>query len=484
MTKSSTATSLAELLAKAIADGQASQVERCLAEVDRIVRQDGRNSGGGVYPLRFSSLARYVHYLALSIAEGQRAGTATKLRPAWAALREEITAFTSKHVALQDYLSRIFSEHDLDHFATMSTRRTGSQDKKLYPTIVLFIVDRFEAGAKEGAEGSGRENPFLAFAIPEGERDLPARLRSFVVERLQSPTSGGTNPVKHPAINVEYTFSGENLPRLRGFMENFESPEDKGAHFICYRPRHENPAQLVKSFIAIKPPQRRGYESQMRNLQSYGFVHLYEQPDMGAQKRISLGEVLPLEDGVCFVGGQRTLRERQPLYAQPLNALKVIAVSWNAIENLEYVFGGVAMSATYQRKHLVSCVALKATSIHHSKFLSLQPVRLDQLVDDLKKDAATEAKMPGYDDRYKKDVDWVATRIATLANNDPSNWEVPPNHYAVGGKGEDRASLEGHNIDAALAQLGTENRPKFKSEKGKAFTFWTGLRFGPLISKE
>ncbi|MBE0581259.1 hypothetical protein [Devosia sp.] len=489
MTGSIGKATLAETLVGAVANDDGASVRTLLLEMNDVIKNDGKRSSG-TYPLRFAPVGRHLNHLATAMGEHRRGTTSKRLQKQWVQLERELERYVARYPALKPVLSQSIAESDLEAFANFSTRRQGSRDPRFYATIVLLIVDLFEhdyysnAEPDEGEPDSrpGFDVSFLEFATPDCERDLPERLREEVLARLEAPGKAPKAGVAHPSINVEYTFKSEKVPLLENFVDHYASPVDGCAHFICYRPRFENPTELIKSFIAIKPPNQRSKEAQARNKHSFGFVHVYTQPSMGAQHRISLGEVLPLDDGVCFVGGQRLRHPDHPLQQLPLSALKVIAVAWNAVESFEYVFGGVVMSATYQRRHLVSCLALRATTINKSTDLTARPVSLDKLEEDLLADAEVEKTLPGYGDRFKLDARHVASRIAALTNNSPK-WEVPAS-FRISEPDGDHAALERHHVEKAISELGTPNKPKFVNGEGTPFSFWNSLRFAPLVSQE
>ncbi|WJI40941.1 hypothetical protein [Mesorhizobium opportunistum] len=99
-------------------------------------------------------------------------------------------------------------------------------------------------------------------------------------------------------------------------------------------------------------------------------------------------------------------------------------------------------------------------------------------------DTSVEATMPGYGPKYARDVADTCRRIAALTNNDATRWEVPAKYQTVARSNADHAALERHDVDRATAALGTVDNPKFVDADGVAFSFWSGLRFGPLIAKE
>lgn len=361
---------------------EAGKIQPILQGIDEAIRADGCD-GSGAYPLKFSSLARCVNYLALGLHEPQRSGRTDKLQPGGlitSLYREFVGAYPQLTM-----LPNVITDDDLQGLCTFSTRRRGTRKANFYAAMVLFYVNLFEE-TKIGES----ELEFIRVATAEGERDFSSRVAELFVSKLKAPASGADAGTYHqaggkthefPIINVGYTYHKTHFDNFKAFFEHFASHVDGNAHFVCYRPRNEYPNHVVKSFLAIQRPQA--------PKESFGFVHVYRMPSSGSQRRISIGVVLPLANGVCLVGGQRQMTDRKERTV-PFSNLKIVIIPWTAITYREQVFGGLAVSADYSGKNLISRMALRCTPINHSDDIELDAKQLTELEADIVADVARE----------------------------------------------------------------------------------------------
>ena len=468
-TPPNTAGLISEMIARE--DGKARGL---IASLDSAIRNDGRE-GSGSYPLRFSTVARNIQYLALALHETKRIGSPKKLQPQWNDVLELYAAFTEAHSAL-DFLPKAVTDDDLLGLCGFSTRRRGSQKPNFYSAMVLFFTYVMEE-RKVGVA----ELEFIRVCMPEGERDFATQIGEWFRARLspggeEHPTENQSKAKRHefPIVNVGYTYHPALNEDFRSFVEHFKVDGDGNAHFVCYRPRNEHPNQLVKSFLAIRPP--------AAGTETFRFVHIYKMPSTGSQRRISIGAVLPLDGGVCLVGGQRQMTAQKERTV-PFTNLKIIVLPWAAISIREKMFGGLAMSADYSGENLVSRIAVRCTPIAHSDDIMLDAMPLAEVEKDLSHDLARErGLLTDNDDRFRIEGTYGARRIAELANNYPAHWEAPPGFYELGRQHTiTKSPLEKHHIQEAIADgLGSEGDPKFRLKDGKPFIFWRHLRFGPL----
>ncbi|TKV80080.1 hypothetical protein FDV58_17670 [Bradyrhizobium elkanii] len=453
-------------------------VRRLIEYVDAEIRADGRD-GSSLYPLKFSTVARSILYLGLALHETKRKGLPKKLQPQWEDVLDLYAGFLDRYPKL-DMLPKAITDDDLVGLCGFSTRRRGSQKPNVYAAMVLFFADLFEE--RRLADSVLR---FLHVATPEGERDFSARIgelfKAAVASRVLPEQREREKPRRHeyPIVHVGYTFKPALHEEFRTFVEHFASDPDGNAHFVCYRPRNERPNQIVKSFLAIRPP--------VTGREHFSFVHVYRVPSTGDQERISIGAVLPLENGVCLVGGQRH-RAPKKERTVPFTNLKIVVLPWTAIRVRERVFGGLVMSADYSGTNLVSRIALRCTPVHHSEEMRLDAIALTTLEEDITSDVGTERDLASVDDnhdRFKIEPRIAARRIAELANNAPSDWESPPGFFELNRQHAiTKDPLQKHLIEEAIAEgFGTESHPKFKSREGVPFQFWKDMRFGPITSE-
>lgn len=433
-------------------------ISSVLQSINGVLKADGPD-GKGRYPLRASAIARFLRHFALGLNDAVRQGSSDALSPAWGRLAELYKEFAQAvpHLtgAIQPNIDLTLSDDDFSKFCGYATRRRGSQKRLFYAGLALFAVDLVDTGKLKALDQA-----FVDFVTPEGERDLVPRLRSLFLRALQTrrvPTLE-VGPREYPLVRVGYRVQPNNFAKLQAFVDNFKSAHDGGAHFICYRPRHGHPNVLIKSFLAIQPPEQVG-DGEDEDSRSYGFVHVYQMPTVGKQQRISLGKVLPLEHGLCLVGGQRPMRPEK-IKSEPFHNLKIITVPWHVITHREQLFGGLVLSANYEGAHVVSRVAIRATAIHHSSLLGrrLDAIPIDGLAPDLEDDREMEATLSSPEDaeRFRFSSGEAAERIAKLCNNHPFEWEQP--HCS--------AAPTKHPFD------------------GQSLHYWDTLRYGPLISEE
>lgn len=452
-----------------------------LERINEAFKQDGK-TGGGSYPIRQAALARQILHLALAIGEQGRRGEPRRLEPRWAELIKRYGEFCTEFGALH-FLPQGILDDDLTGLCQYSTRRRGSGKRHFYSAMALFVIDQFETGQME--------SEFIEYVTPGAEMNFARDMSDFILRVVAASndadaaeTGQDAKHEKHefPIINVGYTVYPSEFIR---FFHHFASPHDGCAHFICYRPGFTHPGEFVKSFLAILPPAKR------INTASYGFAHIYKVPSLGDQRRISLGEVLPLEGGLYLVGGQRQMAEINER-TLPFKTLKVVALPWHPIEVQEKIFGGLVMSSTYHTRHMVSRLALRATSTWHSDHAKLGAVTLRQLNEDIAGDMSAEAQHyvanDGQSERFGVDPEAATKRIIDLCNNDPVNWEAPHGFFALDQEGtiDRHRPLNKLTIESKLLEsFGSDDSPAFKSSSGAEdiFAFWRNLHFGPLTAK-
>jgi len=468
-----TAVLISEMIARG--DGRARAL---IGTLEEAIREDGRE-GSGSYPLRFSTIARSIQYLALALHEAKRSGSSRKLQPQWAEVLALYESFIGAYPAL-DLLPKAITDDDLVGLCGFSTKRSGSQKLNFYSAMVLFftyIVEERKIG--------DAEMDFIRSCAPEGERDFAARIGEWFrtaftpgsQEQVDQASRSKARRHEFPIVNIGYTYHPSRNEDFRPFFEHFAVEADGNAHFVCYRPRNEHPDQLVKSFLVIRSP--------AVETETFRFVHIYQMPSKGSQRRISIGTVLPLEGGICLVGGQRQMTAQKERTV-PFTNLKIVVLPWAAISIRERIFGGLAMSADYSGENLVSRIALRCTPIAHSDNITLDAIPLSQLEKDISQDLTRERGLVrDEDDRFRIVASNGARRIEELANNYPTHWDPPPAFYELGRQQTiTRNLLEKHHIQEAIAdRLGSDNDPKFRTKDGTQFRFWRHLRFGPITGE-
>jgi hypothetical protein len=467
--------------------------EASMLALNEKFRVDGQRKVPSEDPISLAALARHIHYLALSPAEQKRKKTTTHLRPSWAHVVHLYDKFRER-VGPDLFLDPAIKAQDLMRFCSFDTRRRGSGSKVFYSSLAVLLVDLVEQG-KFASE-------FVNFALPPCEWGLADAVRQHLLEggakvRSTSPSRGtrtfdteGTS--KFPEFGLKFAYAPAKLNDLRAFHNSFRSESsDLGVHFICYRPRKSDPNELMKTFLAIMPPEAH------EDSTSFNFVHIYQAPNTTTKQRIALGKVLPLHEGLYLVGGQKETQTPLPSGPTPFRTLKVISMAWRSIEVFDHLLSGLVMSANNQGEHIVSRIALKATPLDHSSKVKLGAIGLHELADDLKEDMKKEiafldekgAPPPEFDrfelQRDAADMEAASKRlamsIAGKTNNDPTVWDLPE---GISAKKPKQPTLTKAMVGLNLEEIfGSDGRPRYTDNFGKNFEFWSSIRFGVLARK-
>ncbi|MDF0498861.1 hypothetical protein [Bradyrhizobium yuanmingense] len=75
----------------------------------------------------------------------------------------------------------------------------------------------------------------------------------------------------------------------------------------------------------------------------------------------------------------------------PFSNLKIVFIPWTSITYREQVFGGLAVSADYSGKNLISRMALRCMPINHSDDIELDAKQLTELEADIVADVGERA---------------------------------------------------------------------------------------------
>ncbi len=481
-------------------------IER-LNSLNDSIRQNGQ--GGAVEtPIAFSALSRFIYYLALAAAERSRSRS-NKLRPRWSAI---IGPYNKMRSATGDIFPEMDSDDRLANFCLFMSRRRGTTTARFYAGLALFAVL-----AEEECEF---DTPFRRTLSPKGEADLAHQIRrvfdKIFAECAAEAAGAPAMPAApteashaHPEIRLGFAYRPQKLAELEAYRSRFESPIEHHAHFVIYRPSRSDPDRLMKSFLAIGPA-RRDEAAGTERLDVFRFVHIYEPPEgvAGRAQRISLGRVVPLEDGVYLIGGQRDEHADR----QPFKTLKTIALPWQALQRRDNVLNGLVMSSNYDGLHLVSRAAIRATPIPYAREIELGGVKSRDLAGDLRADAEAEqsaiaaalaagsvlapdwaARFPLFLPEGEKLDELLANQtrlILDLCNNSPKpdiGWEIGPGFDPVTRSRHD-GMLTKNRIGLKLeSEFGSEDRSKYarKAEpavglESETFSFWSSIRFGPL----
>lgn len=457
------------------------------------IRKDGGRTSRGGEALGFSALARHIHYLALSKSEEKRKSNTTHLKPDWTYVIHLYDEFLLR-AGEGFFLETGIIPPDLRRFCYFDTHRRGSGGKTFYSSLALFVVDL--------ADRDELSSEFMHFALASSDWDLIDAVRKHLIDSEDSiasaprPTPAAAAPVKHvpaaqyPEVSIKFPYAEGRLNQLRHFHALFMTDySDRGAHFICYRPRRSRPTELMKTFLAIMPPEAGGEDPN-----SFSFSHIYRAPKTKSKQRIADGMAIPLDDGLYLVGGQREFQNSKVPAEPAPRSVKVISLAWRSIEVWERVLSGLVLSANDEGDHIASRIVLKATPLDHSKQIELGAVKITDLESDLKKDIAREIEyleqheVPQAEfERYqleRSDKEFaampreLAARIIDGTNNHPSKWDVVEGTTA---KEPGQPGLTRNSIAMRLeTAFGSDGSAQYHDSLGREFDFWTSLRFGVL----
>lgn len=493
-----TGITVAALVQAAAKDGEL--VRKVLEDLHISFKEDGSREVISDSEVNLSALARHIHYSALSLALARKSNAkkpraktprteeedeGPHLRPSWKTVQKyysEMWKIVGKPLALLSV-----EEMNDDHLSTLcffKTRVVGTQKKNLYSSLAVLLLYLKEQGVLNST--------FLQYSLPASERDFVGDIGRYIEKKIEAARKGVATR-EYPQFSITFKYDPGKLADFERFHNHFKETmavkANRCAHFICYRPRKSDPTEFIKTFLAIKPPEASG-----SNSTSFNFVHVYQATDQDRQ-RIALGKMLPLHEGLYFVGGQKEHQPDDP-WRSPFKTLKVIAVSWRSIELLDKNIAGLVMSANDRGEHIVSRIAIRATPIAHSKEITLGVVKikdlLQSLADDAKKEVAclAERKSPpehyakyglraNSDDQFSHILPQRMEGILVNTNND-APWGLPDGFR--GAKG--RSLLTKPIIETELEGLfGSSGNPKFQDSLGTPFVYPRSLRFGVLAKK-
>lgn len=467
------------------------RLREVLKWLDDAIRESLR-TGESTAGLSSQSVSRMLLFLALSISDNARlAGTSkSQINSAnWTALRNDIEAFVESMPDLLRSLSfRSFSDDKIAQTATISTRTRGVIGQYFYSTVVLYIMNQSSSG--------NLDTDFFRRIAPREDRLFPVRAMSAIVNRFNFGLPQAEES-RTQEMRINFLVKDSLYEKLNEYFNRYsvniggDKPR-KQLHMIIYRPMRSNPRQFIKTFVSM-------YEKKAPFLESssFSFTHIYDPPRDGHQKRFSSGKVIPLDDAIYFIGGQRPLQESTE--PAPFFSLKVIAIRWDDLDRFHVLFPALVLTTSYRGKLMISRAAIRITPIDHSSKIVLKSVSIEELAGNLREDTAKEVsileqlanisgeKSDEIKDRLKvgnEDDDFfaIAKQICMLANNEPrsdAGWSVPPGYFK--GKGSKRKSLTKEEVNYLISEaLGEGMMARFENELGESFNIWTDGRFGPL----
>lgn len=468
-------------------EGDAAALREALDELNERIKENGTDAGPQS-PIRFSTIARVILYMALELGEDARKKTGT-IQPQWKPILDRYGAFLAEVPA--GVLPHI-DDDDLRNFCLFSTRRNGNQTQRFYAALACFVIAEAEQGRLQTA--------FMKFALPDCEQSADDICRKEIVPICMrcsgeeiAPARAAPTPA-HPEVSLQFAFAPANTARFENYRRLHALPEDQFAHFVIYRASRTEPARLMKSYLAISEPRLDGQIGH-DDPSTFKFVHMYRPPGGPGSgvARVSLGRVFTFEHGVYLIGGQRD----ETTERKPFQSLKVMALPWLQLNREDKLLSALLMSSNYSGEQIVSRAAIRTTIIPRSDGIELGAVNVDELQSDLLQDAEAEraaAERSGTvapattnlfpltcaPDQRQQTVNQLALNILRLTNNSPS-WDLGHVYKRQGARREE--TLTRNKIEYELEkEFGSENEPKFRCAEldDEGFDFWSSLRFGPL----
>lgn len=453
--------------------------------------------------LTYSVISRlYCHY-AMSISDQKRLdkiGASTINSPQWKDLSEEINAFVN---GLPDELrehcyTQPLSGNEVAAFATFAVRKKGSYKAGLPMTFVLFLCNLKDSDALK------RE--YLRLMLSLEERQVPNRLLNALSSRLELPGSQGDVVKPTLGLSLNFEVQQDHYDEMSSFVRSFVYGKDGCGHMVVYRPMRSDPNKIIKSFIALSPPERASDDKH-----SFVFTHIYKAPKAGGMTRIGSGKMLPLEQGLYFVGGQKPNVDKHSLGSNrtPFISMKILAIRWVDIRAGHSVIPGLVMSTNYTGKLISSRVAIRLSPAQQSDDLDLKPFLASEMFKNLKKDVEVEKKAIELVSKGKaepktawhyentrrfgahltsdneeechellSEIGEEITKFSNNAPNSPGDWRVPDGFVREQGKRSD--TLDDTELMAAIGSSLKATTGATYEKEGEKFDLWSHVRFSPL----
>lgn len=476
-----------EAFVKRISDTDEARIKDALEWVNGQIKES-LSTGQAGYGLSAQSIARILFFMAYAITDEERAEkrSSKKLNtPQWRALAADVNEFADGLTKpLAEYCCRSFDEDNIPGFATLSARKNGSGVPFFYSTLLLYLIH-----AREHSKLSSR---YLDMMIPRQDRVALASAFTVISDQMKFGVPKESQQ-KVTEISQRFLVDEEYQAKLDKFSLKYRVPNPqrnatRAFQLIVYRPMRRNADQLIKTFVAV-------YDRVDEFMGSTGltYSHFYKPPKETGQERFSRGKVLPLQDAVYLLGGQRPHIKRQASF--PYQSLKVMAIRWNDIVRDHTFFPMLIMTSSYDGKIMISRAAARLTPIDYSSDADLTFVTTNELADSLEKDSKLENSWIDTNENIPDDqkgrvrsvfpltgegVDFesMARDLAFYANNDPhkdSGWIVPQ------GFTRGKRTLTTDTLRGMVAQAtGEDSEQPYKNESGKVFNLWDDSRFGPL----
>ncbi len=480
-------------LQKKFSEANLEKTKTCIQWVEDTLRAS-LESGQTEQGLSSNRLARIILFYAITCSDvAKRSSTRKTVStnvPKWKDVAQEVNNFSASVSAeISGLFCEEFGDDNIGQFATLAGRKRGVQKRYYYSTLLFFAMHLQEAGRLSdelfGRFASKDDKGFIANSLRVVSNILDEGLPTIAAE-------------PHREVRVRINVKEENFKKYQSFHHKFDFGEStrSESHFVVYRTMRSNPISVMKSFLAISEP-----SGIYQDKDAYAFSHIYVPPNATGEKRFSGGKLLPLDDGVYLVGGQRPYsRVRRGV---PFSSIKVLALRWHDLERGHKLFPALTLSTNYRGVPIVSRAAVRVTPISHSSKLKLGKVDLGNMLDDLRADLEVEKKFideQGLDDSTiatvmenflaGMDDDAVADfskELIKVVNNGPGQgerWDAPVDFSKQVKQGQKQQSqrLTKDALRSAVSEAMQTGMAadEYKDADGTPFDFWRHLRFGPI----
>lgn len=480
-------------LQKKFVEASPETTKACIQWVEDTFRTS-LDSGQTEQGLSSNRLARILLFYAITCSDiakrksGRKAVSTNVAR--WKDLSEEANEF-SKGVpeSISDLFCAEFGDDNIGQFATLAGRKRGAQKRYYYSTLLFFVMHLQETGRLA-------DELFGRFASKDDKGFITNSLR--VVSNVLNEGLPTVAADPHREVRVRINVKEENFKKYQAFHHRFDfgDPQKSESHFVVYRTMRSSPIAVMKSFLAISEP-----SGIYQDKDAYAFSHIYVPPNATGEKRFSGGKLLPLDDGVYLVGGQRPYsRARRGV---PFSSIKVLAFRWHDLERGHKLFPALTLSTNYRGVPIVSRAAIRVTPINHSSGLELGRVNLGDMLQNLSADLKAERSFiegQNLDEAAKAnavenfltgtsdaDIADFSRELIRIVNNSPGEgerWDAPVDFSKQ--VRQDRRLQEQRLTKDVLRSAISEAMQtgmaadEYTDADGTPFEFWKHLRFGPI----
>lgn len=480
-------------LQKKLVEANLETTSTCIQWVEGTLRAS-LESGQTEQGLSSNRLARIILFYAITCSDIAKRSSSRKTVSTnvakWKDLAQEINDFSAGVSSeVSSLFCKDFGDDNIGQFATLAGRKRGVQKKYYYSTLLFFVMHLQETGRFSdelfGRFASKDDKGFIANSLRVVSNTLDEGLPTIAAE-------------PHREVRVRINVKEENFKKYQAFHHRFDfgGATRSESHFVVYRTMRSNPTSVIKSFLAISEP-----SGIYQDKDAYAFSHIYVPPNATGEKRFSGGKLLPLDDGVYLVGGQRPYsRARRGV---PFSSIKVLALRWHDLERGHKLFPVLTLSTNYRGVPIVSRAAIRVTPVSHSSKLKLGKVDLGNMIDDLRSDlevekefiskqnlenvakaAAMDSFLTGMDGGAIADF---SKELIKIVNNGPGRgerWDAPVDFSKQVKQGQKQQELR-LTKDALRSAVSNAMQAgmaadEYKDADGTPFDFWSHLRFGPI----